>query len=122
MVISAVFSAGSLLYGIYSSGQTWLEYDIGLERFSRGLERWSQHTWNLPTLSPGQSVLVQNQHGEGSGGTSRRWDRSGRVMEDLGYNKYRIRVDGSGRVTDFPQSLKPVPFLSSNVHTYTLLW
>ena len=98
MVISGVFSAGSLLYGIYSSVQTWLEFDIKLERFSRGLERWSQHAWSLPSLSPGQSVLIQNQYGKE--GTARRWDRSGTVIEDLGCSNYRIRVDGSGRLTE----------------------
>ena len=67
-------------------------------RFSRGLERWSEHTRDLPPLSLGQRVLVQNQHGAGK--TAQRWDRSGTVIEDLGHNKYRIRVDGSGRVTD----------------------
>ena len=67
-------------------------------RFSRGLERWSEHSRNLPPLSLGQRVLVQNQHGAGK--TAQRWDRSGTVIEDLGHNKYRIRVDGSGRVTD----------------------
>ena len=67
-------------------------------RFSRGLEKWSEHTRNLPPLSLGQKVLVQNQHGAGK--IAKRWDRSGTVIEDLGYNKYRIRVDGSGRVTD----------------------
>ena len=67
-------------------------------RFSRGLERWSEHTRNFPPLSLGQRVLVQNQHGAGK--TAQRWDRSGTVIEDLGHNKYRIRVDGSRRVTD----------------------
>ena len=61
-------------------------------------ERWSEHTRNLSPLSLGQRVLVQNQHGAGK--IAKRWDRSGTVIEDLGYNKYRIRVDGSGRVTD----------------------
>ena len=43
-------------------------------------------------------VILQNQHGAGK--TAKRWDRTGLIVDDLGYNKYRIKVDGSGRVTD----------------------
>ena len=42
--------------------------------------------------------MLQNQHGAGK--ASKRWDRTGLVLDDLGHNKYRIKVDGSGRVTD----------------------
>ena len=31
---------------------------------------------------------------------AKKWDRSGLVVEDLGHNKYRIKIDGSGRVTE----------------------
>ena len=31
---------------------------------------------------------------------TKRWDRTGIVVEDPGFNKYRVRVDGSRRVTD----------------------
>ena len=43
-------------------------------------------------------VILQNQHGAGK--ISKKWDRTGLVIDDLGHNKYRIKVDGSGRVTD----------------------
>lgn len=43
-------------------------------------------------------VILQNQHGAGK--IAKKWDRTGLIIDDLGYNKYRIRVDGSGRVTD----------------------
>ena len=46
----------------------------------------------------GQKGLIQNQHGAGK--IAKKWDRTGQVVEDLGYNKYRVRVDGSGRVSD----------------------
>ena len=46
----------------------------------------------------GQKVLIQNQHGAGK--IAKRWDRTGQVIEDMGHNKYRVRVDGSGRVSD----------------------
>ena len=68
------------------------------ERVLRGAERWSRNTRDLKPLQIGQKVLVQNQHGAGK--ISKKWDRTGQVIEDLGYNKYRIRVDGSGRVSD----------------------
>ena len=42
--------------------------------------------------------MLQNQHGAGK--ASKRWDRTGLVLDDLGHNKYRVKVDGSGRVTD----------------------
>ena len=42
--------------------------------------------------------MLQNQHGAGK--ASKRWDRTGLVVDDLGHNKYRVKVDGSGRVTD----------------------
>ena len=43
-------------------------------------------------------VMIQNQHGAGK--IAKKWDKTGLVLENLGYNKYRIKVDGSGRVTD----------------------
>ena len=89
--------------GSFSPSEVWVDCrekrELAMKsRFSRGLERWSEHTRNLAPLTVGQKVLVQNQHGAGK--IAKRWDRSGTVIEDLGYNKYRIRVDGSGRVTD----------------------
>ena len=43
-------------------------------------------------------VIIQNQHGAGK--VSKKWDKTGLVLENLGYNKYRVKVDGSDRVTD----------------------
>ena len=42
--------------------------------------------------------MIQNQHGAGK--IAKKWDKTGLVLENLGFNKYRIKVDGSGRVTD----------------------
>ena len=42
--------------------------------------------------------MLQNQHGAGK--IAKKWDRTGLVLENMGHNKYRIKVDGSGRVTD----------------------
>ena len=68
------------------------------KRFLRGSEKWTEHTRDLPPLAPGSRVLIQNQYGAGK--IAKKWDKSGLVLEDLGFNKYRIKVDGSGRVTD----------------------
>ena len=43
-------------------------------------------------------VLIQNQFGAGK--LAKRWDKSGMILEHLGFNKYRVKVDGSGRITD----------------------
>ena len=68
------------------------------KRFVRGFERWSERTRDLPPLTPGSRVMIQNQHGAGK--TAKRWDRTGLVLDNLGFNKYRVKVDGSGRITD----------------------
>ena len=68
------------------------------KRLCVGLERWSEKTRPQSQLSPGQAVYIQNQRGVGKAG--KRWDRSGVVLEDNGYDKYTIKVDGSGRVID----------------------
>ena len=56
------------------------------------------HTRDLKPLKPGMKVILQNQHGAGK--IAKKWDRTGLVIDDLGHNKYRIKVDCSGRVTD----------------------
>ena len=68
------------------------------KRLYLGLERWSEKTRPQSNLSPGQAVYIQNQRGMGK--ASKLWDRSGVVLEDNGYDKYTIKVDGSGRVID----------------------
>ena len=66
-------------------------------RYHRGKEKWSEHTKILPKLSVGDRVLIQNQWGTPK--VARRWDRSGMVLEAEGYDQYKVRVDGSGRIT-----------------------
>ena len=46
----------------------------------------------LPTLEVGNFVAIQNQR-------TKRWDITGLVVEVLPDRQYRIRVDGSGRIT-----------------------
>ena len=64
-------------------------------RVIKSSERWSSGTKDLPPLIPGSQVMIQNQHGAG-----KKWDKTGLVLENMGYNKYCIKVDGSGHVTD----------------------
>ena len=68
------------------------------KRFCLARERWSLHTRALQPLQVGQKVLIQNQSGAGKG--AKRWDKTGTVVEDKGFDKYSIKVDGSNRVTD----------------------
>ena len=91
-------------------------------RLIKGAERWTSNTRDLKPLQPGMRVMIQNQHGAGK--ISKRWDRTGLVLENMGYNKYRVKIDGSGRVTDrnrqFLRQFSPVtphqpgPRLESN--------
>ena len=89
--------------GHFKPSEVWVDCrekrELALrKRLYKGAERWTEHTRDLPSLVPGTKVLVQNQYGAGK--ISKRWDKSGLVLEDLGYNKYRIKIDGSGRITD----------------------
>ena len=68
------------------------------KRFCLARERWSLNTRALQPLQVGQKVLIQNQSGAGKG--AKRWDKTGTVVEDKGFDKYSIKVDGSNRVTD----------------------
>ena len=89
--------------GQFSPSEVWVDCKEKRElamrkRVLRGAEKWSEHTKDLPSLAVGSKVLVQNQYGAGK--ISKKWDKSGMVIEDLGFNKYRVRIDGSGRITD----------------------
>ena len=89
--------------GQYSPSEVWVDCRETREmafrtRIQRGAERWSQNSRDLRPLKPGMRVMLQNQHGGGK--AAKRWDRTGLVLDDLGHNKYRVKVDGSGRVTD----------------------
>ena len=100
--------------GLYKPANVWMDNaekrELALKkRLYKGLERWSEHTKSQPPLKPGQNVYIQNQRGLGKAG--KRWDRSGVVLEDKGFDKYSIKVDGSGRITDrnrrFLKAFKP---------------
>ena len=100
-----------------SEVEVWITDRISREsalrhRVHLGREKWSLKTKDLAELKPGQHVLIQNQKGQGK--IAKQWDRTGIVVEDLGHRKYRVRTDGSGRVTDrnrqFLRQFKPATF------------
>ena len=49
----------------------------------------------LPSLRIGGYCFIQNQ----TGNHPRRFDKSGRIVEVLQHDQYRVRLDGSGRIT-----------------------
>merc|ERR1712130_867622 len=53
------------------------------------------HTRKLPILDVGDVVQVQNQRGP----KANKWSLSGVIVETLGNNQYRVKMDGSGRVS-----------------------
>ena len=89
--------------GDFSPSDVWIDNREKRElamrkRIMKGTEKWTEHTRNLPALCPGSRVLIQNQYGAGK--VAKKWDKSGLILENLGFNKYRVKVDGSGRITD----------------------
>ena len=66
------------------------------------------HARQLRPLKVGKVVQVQNQRGN----NPQKWDCSGVIVEDLGFDTYNVRMDGTGRVTRRNRRyLKPiVPF------------
>ena len=65
------------------------------KRFVRWAERYNERTKSLLPLRVGDRCFIQNQVGP----HKRRWDRSGLVVEVLPHKQYRVKVDGSGRLT-----------------------
>ena len=61
----------------------------------RDMEKWTEHTRKLPPLRVGDTVRIQNQVGP----HPKKWDKTGRVIEVMQHDQYRVRVDGSGRIT-----------------------
>ena len=86
--------------GSFSLHQSWKELlhhrERALkERICRGHEAWSEHTRPLPPLKVGDKCYVQNQ----TGNHPRRFDKTGMVVEVLQFDQYRLKMDGSGRIT-----------------------
>lgn len=76
--------------------QAWAAKEQALRsRFTCTTESLKEHSRPLRPLALGQKVFLQNQHGT----SPTKWDRSGIVVESLGHDQYRVKVDGSGRLT-----------------------
>ena len=74
----------------------WKEKEIALRTRYQGCQaRLAEHSKNLPKLVEGDRVMIQNQHGP----KPTKWDRSGIVVEVRDFDKYIVKVDGSGRLT-----------------------
>ena len=54
-----------------------------------------EHTRKLRPLNLGETVAVQNCQGKTPG----RWDCTGKVVECQDFNKYTVKMDGSGRLS-----------------------
>lgn len=76
--------------------ETWKNQENALRlRFFKQVNNLDQRTRQMPPLDVGDKVLVQNQ----TGPHEKRWDRTGTVVEAKSHNQYRVKVDGSGRLT-----------------------
>ena len=72
------------------------EREIALrKRHVRMIESYNEHVKPLVDLRVNDCVAVQNQNGN----CPKRWDKTGVVIEKLPFRQYRIKMDGSGRIT-----------------------
>ena len=58
-------------------------------------DKLSEHTKQLPALTVGDNVALQDCHGN----DPLRWTKRGKVVSVEGYDKYGVKVLGSGRLT-----------------------
>ena len=65
------------------------------KRHLKGIETYNEHSKDLQELHENDHVAVQNQDGN----HPNRWDRTGKIVEKLPYRQYRVKMDGSNRVT-----------------------
>ena len=76
--------------------QAWAAKEEALcTRITRTMESLKEHSRTLRPLAVGERVFLQNQQGA----SPTKWDRSGVVVETPGHDLYRVKVDGSGRLT-----------------------
>ena len=62
------------------------------QRNARLIEKYNRTAHTLRPLLKGQIVSIQSTN-------NNRWNTTGQIIETLPHNQYRIRVDGSGRIT-----------------------
>ena len=65
------------------------------KRHVKMAEQLSKGTKQLPPLQEGDCVVIQDQ----TGNTPKRWSKTGKILEALGYDSYLVKVDGSNRLT-----------------------
>ena len=76
--------------------QIWMAKEEALRtRISRTTESLKAHSRPLRPLSIGEHVFLHNQQGP----HPKKWDRSGVIVESPGHDQYRVKIDGSGRLT-----------------------
>ena len=76
--------------------QAWAAKEEALRtRITRTTESLNAHSRPLRPLTLGERVFLQNQQGP----NPTKWDRSGVVVESAGHDQYRVKVEGSGRIT-----------------------
>ena len=89
-----------VLHDRYSVRKEWKEIGELREgamarRHMRNEQFYNRHCRPLRELQIGDFVQIQNQEGS----CPRRWMKTGRVVETCGNRQYRVRMDGSNRVT-----------------------
>ena len=68
---------------------------------------YDEHAHNLKPLDMGTNVFVQNKHDKRH---FNKWNLSGRIVEVMPHRQYKIRLDGSGRISlRNRKHIKPMP-------------
>ena len=76
--------------------QAWAAREEALRtRIARTIESLRAHSRPLRPFTIGERVFLQNQ----KGASPTKWDRSGTVDKAPGHDQYRVKVDGSRRLT-----------------------
>ena len=76
--------------------EMWNQKEAALRtRYVKTLEHLGEHSRNLPSLSAGNHVFIQNQQGQ----FPKKWDRTGIIVEVRNHDQYLVKVDGTGRLT-----------------------
>ena len=65
------------------------------KRHLKSVELYNEHSKELRELDEDDCVAVQNQEGH----HRNRWDRTGKIVAKLPYRQYKVKMDGSNRVT-----------------------
>ena len=79
---------------VWRNNAEWRELALA-RRGGKQHERLSEHTQDLKPLERGDNVMVQNLLGN----NPKRWDKRGVVIEALPHRQYKIKMDGSNRIS-----------------------